>query len=55
MERRVGGGHMFDRLRCGEKYKSLIPCFKLIEIIKHGSLVICFVDVPAKNEKPLKL
>ena len=40
VERRVGG-HRFDRQRCSEKCKGLIPCFNLI--------------VPAKYAKPLKL
>ena len=42
---------MFDRQRCGEKCKSLIPCFNLIEVINDGRLVISFVDVTAKQNR----
>ena len=42
---------MFDRQRCGEKCKSLIPCFNLIEVINDGRLVISFVDVTTKQNR----
>ena len=46
---------MYDMQMCNEKWKSVIACFNLIAIINDGRLVISFVDVPAKNTKPLKL
>ena len=42
---------MYDMQMCNEKWKGVIPCFNLIEVINDGRLVISFVDVTTKQNR----